>query len=183
VIEPSVFPNRERPVRSSKRFVWVVCISVGALAFVVCLLFLLFFNRLSSTVASAQQLESTYADLLKRIRQRAGKDRFSSSDLEAYEKPTSPSEILEAKIGRNNGYFIVGHKSLDFQSETFWFFGPATVGHPVIKQGSATLHDGSEIRLVVYEEKVLGEDGKEYEIIIKFDRDALEERLHKRKAE
>ena len=148
----------------------------------ICLLIACRRSDKSSDPVTLTIVEATYSDLLNQMKKMAMRGVvFQSSDAEPNEKVVSPEEILEAKVGSNHSYMLLGHKRLD--SKVQWSLFPSTprVGHPVINRYRVELANGREITVAAYEARAIDSDGKEQELIIVFDLTALEKRLRNEK--
>jgi hypothetical protein len=132
----------------------------------------------SADLVTAKAVEATYPDLINQMTKMAKRGgTWFSSEAELCEKAVSPEEILQAKVGRNHGYTMIGQKQ--FEWEEMWFFLPRTpkVGHPVINRYWVKFASGRRLTIVSYEARVLDQDGKEWELLISFNPTALEKRL------
>jgi len=136
----------------------------------------------SSYQVTTRIVEETYADLLSQMRTLAECGVVvSGSDRETYKKLVSPEEILEAKVGSNHSYMILGGKSLDWKER--WSLFPKTpkVGRPVINRYRISFANGRQLIIASYESRVFDKDGQEEELVISFDLTALEKRLRDEK--
>lgn len=122
-------------------------------------------------------IETAYPELIARVvKQAASGGGVSAPEVSQDDRLVAPSEILQARVGRNNGYTLVGKKHFD-GSTVFVFPRQPTVGRPVLNKYWGTMRDGRKITIVTYEAKVLDPTGREWEILIDFDLEALAKRL------
>jgi hypothetical protein len=127
---------------------------------------------------TVEAIETAYPELITRlVTQAVSGGGLSTQQIGQDSSLVAPPEILRARVGRNNGYTLVGKKHFD-GSTVFIFPRQPRVGRPVLNKYWGTLSDGRKLTIVTYEAKVLDPSGREWEILIDFDLDALEQRLN-----
>ena len=126
---------------------------------------------------TVEAIEAAYPELITRMVKQVVLQGGLSAPEGQDSSLVAPPEILQARVGRNNGYTLVGKKHFD-GSTVFIFPRQPRVGRPVLNKYWGTLRDGRKLTIVTYEAKVLDPSGWEWEILIDFDLDALEQRLN-----
>lgn len=104
----------------------------------------------------------------------------SVHQLEEDRQLVSPPEILQAMVGRDHGYLVLGGKSLSRQTRITAFPRSSRLGHLVVNQYGDTFQDGRKVTVVAYEAVVLNAGGEEVTLIIEFDLEGLAGRLEGR---
>ena len=122
-------------------------------------------------------VETSYPDLLDRLATAGpGGAGTGALDIDKDRDLVAPPEILEAKVGRNNGYTVIGNKTLRYRSKTGAFTYPP-IGKPAIEKCWYTLEDGRKVVVAAFQAMVLDRSGQEWLLVILFDLDAFEKRL------
>ena len=164
------------PVLTKKRLVHLAVVAALVLVLVIACGIIPSIRSLPEGV-TVEAIEAAYPELITRMVKQVVFQGGLSTPEGQDSSLVAPPEILQARVGRNNGYTLVGKKHFD-GSTVFIFPRQPRIGRPVLNKYWGTLRDGRKLTIVTYEARVLDPSGREWEILIDFDLDSLEQRLN-----